>query len=105
MVNNPQYVIELASHTDSRPFLRVTNDTLSQRRAESVVEFLVARGIDRDRLVPKGYGDRIPRTLKTNCVSEFGAIAGIPRADNKHTSFIDFVITNNLPVSGNCLNP
>ena len=72
LVNNPTYVIELGSHTDSRPFLRVTNDTLSQRRAESVVEFLVARGIDRDRLIPKGYGDRVPRTLKTNCVSEFG---------------------------------
>lgn len=72
LVNNPTYVIELASHTDSRPFLRVTNDTLSQRRAESVVDFLVARGIERERLVPKGYGDRIPRTLRTDCEVEMG---------------------------------
>ena len=70
LVNNPTYVIELASHTDSRPFLRVTNDTLSQRRAESVVEFLCARGIERERLIPKGYGDRIPRTLRNNCEVE-----------------------------------
>lgn len=70
LVNNPTYVIELASHTDSRPFLRVTNDTLSQRRAESVVEFLHARGIERERLVPKGYGDRVPRTLKHDCTVE-----------------------------------
>ncbi len=72
LVNNPTYVIELASHTDSRPFLRVTNDTLSQRRAESVVDFLCDRGIERERLVPKGYGDRIPRTLKNDCTVEFG---------------------------------
>lgn len=70
LVNNPTYVIELASHTDSRPFLRVTNDTLSQRRAESVVEFLHARGIERERLAPKGYGDRVPRTLKHDCTVE-----------------------------------
>lgn len=70
LVNNPTYVIEFASHTDSRPFLRVTNDTLSQRRAESVVEFLHARGIERERLVPKGYGDRVPRTLKHDCTVE-----------------------------------
>ncbi|MGP1515559.1 MAG: OmpA family protein [Bacteroidales bacterium] len=64
LVNNPTYVVELGSHTDSRPFPTLTNDTLSQRRAESVVEFLVARGIELDRLVAKGYGDRVPRTLK-----------------------------------------
>lgn len=40
LVNNPTYVIELGSHTDSRPYVTLTNDTLSQRRAESVVEFL-----------------------------------------------------------------
>ncbi|MBP1631292.1 MAG: hypothetical protein H6Q15_2185 [Bacteroidetes bacterium] len=71
LVNNPTYVIELASHTDIRPFPKVTNDTLSQHRAEAVVNFLFARGIDRDRLVPKGYGDRIPRTLVRDSESEF----------------------------------
>ena len=64
LVNNPTYVIELGSHTDSRPFPALTNDTLSQRRAESVVDFLVARGIEPERLVAKGYGERVPRTLK-----------------------------------------
>ncbi|MCH3924730.1 MAG: OmpA family protein [Bacteroidales bacterium] len=72
LVNNPTYVIELASHTDSRPFPKVTNDTLSQRRAESVVEFLHARGIERERMVAKGYGDRIPRTLMRECVVVYG---------------------------------
>ncbi len=71
LVNNPTYVIELRSHTDIRPFPQVTNDTLSQRRAEAVVDFLFARGIDRERLIPKGYGDRIPRTLTADTKSEF----------------------------------
>jgi peptidoglycan-associated lipoprotein len=72
LVNNPTYVIELASHTDSRPFPKITNDTLSQRRAESVVEFLHARGIERERLVAKGYGDRVPRTLNRECTVVWG---------------------------------
>lgn len=71
LVNNPSYVIELGSHTDIRPFPKVTNDTLSQHRAESVVDFLFARGIDRDRLVAKGYGDRVPRTLTRDTEVEF----------------------------------
>ncbi len=71
LVNNPSYVIELRSHTDIRPFPQLTNDTLSQRRAEAVVDFLFARGIDRERLIPKGYGDRIPRTLTADTKSEF----------------------------------
>ena len=72
LVNNPTYIIELGSHTDSRPFVRVTNDTLSQRRAESVVEFLQNRGIEADRLVAKGYGDRVPRTLMRETFVEYG---------------------------------
>ncbi|MBR1626203.1 MAG: OmpA family protein [Bacteroidales bacterium] len=72
LVNNPTYVIELGSHTDSRPYPALTNDTLSQRRAESVVDFLVARGIEPERLVAKGYGDRVPRTLKREAFVTMG---------------------------------
>ncbi len=64
--NNPSFVIELRSHTDCRPFITLTNDTLSQRRAESVVDYLIKRGIDANRLVAKGYSDRVPRTLDKN---------------------------------------
>jgi LysM repeat protein len=41
----------------------MTNDTLSQRRAESVVNYLIENGIDADRLVAKGYGEKDPRVL------------------------------------------
>ncbi len=59
---NENIVIELASHTDSRDNDE-RNDILSQKRAQSVVDYLVSRGIDPDRLVAKGYGERVPRTL------------------------------------------
>lgn len=63
MVNNPNIVVELRAHTDCRPFIGLTNDTLSQRRAQSVVDYLISRGIEKDRLVAKGYAERVPRTL------------------------------------------
>ena len=63
MVNNPNIVVEIRAHTDCRPFIGLTNDTLSQRRAQSVVDYLAARGIERDRMVAKGYAERVPRTL------------------------------------------
>jgi peptidoglycan-associated lipoprotein len=59
---NPTIVIELASHTDSRDTEK-SNDILSQKRAQSVVDYLIERGISPGRLVAKGYGERIPRTL------------------------------------------
>lgn len=61
---NETLVIELASHTDTRD-TEERNDILSQRRAQSVVDYLIERGIDPDRLVAKGYGERISRTLES----------------------------------------
>ncbi len=59
---NETIVIELAAHTDSRD-TEERNDILSQRRAQSVVDYLITRGIDPDRLVAKGYGERAPRII------------------------------------------
>jgi peptidoglycan-associated lipoprotein len=59
---NPRIVVELASHTDARDTYE-RNDILSQKRAQSVVDYLILRGIDADRLVAKGYGERVPREL------------------------------------------
>ncbi len=62
---NPTLVVELASHTDSRD-TDERNDILSQKRAQSVVDYLILRGIDPERLVARGYGERNPRTLLKN---------------------------------------
>lgn len=64
---NPTIVVELASHTDSRD-TEERNDILSQRRAQSVVDYLIARGIEPERLVAKGYGERVPRRLERDMV-------------------------------------
>lgn len=56
----PSITIELASHTDCRGTSRYNQD-LSQRRADGVVEYLVQKGISRDRLRPVGYGESEPR--------------------------------------------
>lgn len=55
LLSDPEVRIELSAHTDSRG-TAAYNMALSQRRAESVIEFLVERGIDPNRLVAKGYG-------------------------------------------------
>lgn len=68
MINNPNIVVEIRAHTDCRPYIGLTNDTLSQRRAQSVVDYLVSRGIERERMVAKGYGERIPRTLDKDVI-------------------------------------
>jgi len=56
MHENPTLKIELGSHTDSRGTVEYNRD-LSQRRAQSVVDYLVTRGIARNRMVAKGYGE------------------------------------------------
>lgn len=62
MKDNPQLVVELGTHTDFRGDDEY-NDTLSLKRAKSIVDYLISEGIDQQRLVPKGYGERMPRTL------------------------------------------
>jgi len=62
-------VVELASYTDTRD-TEERNDILSQKRAQSVVDYLISRGIDPDRLVAKGYGERVPRVLNKDITRE-----------------------------------
>jgi len=63
MKENPNLVIELGSHTDARGS-DTYNDTLSYKRAKSCVDFIISQGIEPDRLIPKGYGERVPRVLE-----------------------------------------
>jgi peptidoglycan-associated lipoprotein len=55
--DNPTMKIELSSHTDARA-TDAYNMTLSQNRAESAVTYLNTKGIDADRMVARGYGER-----------------------------------------------
>ena len=57
--------IEIQGHTDSRGKKRY-NMRLSQRRAESVVAYLVSKGVDPSRLTAKGYGPTKPIASNRN---------------------------------------
>lgn len=56
MQDNPGIKVEMSSHTDSRGGNDYNLD-LSQKRAQSTVDYLVLQGISRDRLIPRGAGE------------------------------------------------
>jgi len=60
--DNPNVTIELMSHTDSRDTEEFNLD-LSQKRAQSVVDYLIAKGIAADRLTAQGYGETNPKVV------------------------------------------
>lgn len=57
LAENPSLAVEISSHTDSRGRTEY-NDVLSRGRANSVVAYLVSKGIPGMRMEPKGYGER-----------------------------------------------
>ncbi|MDP4222990.1 MAG: OmpA family protein, partial [Bacteroidota bacterium] len=62
LTDNPNVTIELMSHTDSRDTEEYNLD-LSQKRAQSVVQYLIQKGIDPARLTAKGYGESTPKVV------------------------------------------
>jgi len=68
--DNPNVTIELMSHTDSRASEEY-NLELSQKRAQSVVDYLVSKGIDVERLSAKGYGESTPKVVDAEIASQY----------------------------------
>lgn len=68
---NPDIIIELASHTDCRGSAAY-NQELSQRRAQSAVDFLISKGIQATRLRARGYGESRPAVdcICSRCTEE-----------------------------------
>jgi outer membrane protein OmpA-like peptidoglycan-associated protein len=60
----PSMVIELGSHTDSRGDAQ-DNMNLSEKRAQAAVDYIAKKGVDRNRMLAKGYGES---DLVNNCV-------------------------------------
>ena len=67
---NRNVTIELSAHCDYRGSAAY-NKTLSQRRAEAVVTYLVAHGIPKDRLTPMGYGKEKPKTIRKKLTEKY----------------------------------
>jgi peptidoglycan-associated lipoprotein len=65
LIDNPTIKIELSSHTDSRGGDKY-NMNLSQKRAQSAVDYIVSKGISKDRIYAKGYGENVPLNKCTN---------------------------------------
>ena len=67
---NPNITIELSAHCDYKGSAAY-NKQLSQRRAESVVNYLIEKGIARERLTPVGYGKDKPKTIKKKVAERY----------------------------------
>ncbi len=82
LMANPNTVIEIRSHTDDVGSSSYNLD-LSNRRAKSVVDYLISRGVKSEQLQSKGYGESLP--LEPNRVNGKDNPAG--RAKNRRTEF------------------
>lgn len=75
----PSITLEVANHTDNIG-TAVSNQVLTQKRSESMVNYLVSNGVNATRLVAKGYGESRPVALN------------FLEADRKLNRRVDFVI-------------
>ncbi|HHC78265.1 MAG TPA: OmpA family protein [Flavobacteriia bacterium] len=65
MKEHPTMIVEAGAHTDAKN-LESYNQILSEKRAQSVVNYIVSKGISRNRIIGKGYGEK---KLTNHCKS------------------------------------
>jgi peptidoglycan-associated lipoprotein len=86
---NPTIVVEIMSHTDHVGSLEF-NSALSQRRAQSVVDHLITKGINPRRLVAKGYGETWPKKVTESLANKHNFLR---RGDELTEQFINRLAT------------
>jgi peptidoglycan-associated lipoprotein len=94
--DNPEIKIELSSHTDSRATADYNLD-LSRKRAQSAVDYIVTRGIDRSRMVAQGYGE-------SQLIISDEEIARLPTEEEQEAAHqrnrrTEFKVTEYVPVA------
>lgn len=94
--DNPTIVIELGSHTDTRGS-DSQNLALSQKRAQSVVDYLIENGIEAERLVAKGYGETTPRVIDRD-------MGSFKAGDVMNDAFVNRQSSNDLKEEAHQLN-
>lgn len=82
MEEKPNIRIEISSHTDARGYAEINRD-LSEDRAEAVIDHLVSKGVQRSRLLAKGYGEE---RLKNHCKDGIDCTEQ-EHAENERTEF------------------
>jgi outer membrane protein OmpA-like peptidoglycan-associated protein len=80
MKENPTMVIFVKSHTDSKG-KSAYNLKLSEQRAQSTVQYLLSKGITKDRISGKGFGNTEPKVKCTSCTEE-------EHAQNRRSEFV-----------------
>ncbi|APD06937.1 outer membrane protein [Flavobacteriaceae bacterium UJ101] len=83
LIADPNATAEISSHTDYRGDDSMNQD-LSERRAKSVVEYLISKGISKDRLVAIGYGETKPIN---GCTSAASGCSASQLQKNRRTEF------------------
>lgn len=81
MKQNPEMVIFAKAHTDNRGSDKY-NQNLSSRRAQATVQYIISKGIAKERISGKGFGESEPKTdCKENCTEE-------QHAENRRSEFL-----------------
>jgi len=83
--DNPNVTIELSAHTD-RIGSDAYNNDLSQRRAQSVVDYLIRGGIEKDRLKAVGYGKSQPKDVSKYLAKHYDFL---PEGQKLDAAFIE----------------
>ncbi len=83
---NPSLIIQINSHTDARGTEKY-NEKLSQGRANSVVQYLIVKGIVTERLVAKGYGESSPDVVRKEEILPGGKV--VPKNTKLAEPFIN----------------
>lgn len=78
--DNPSVTIELSAHTD-RKGAEGYNQDLSLRRAQSVVRYLIGKGVDERRLSAAGFGKTQPKTVSATIAEKYGFLKEGDRLD------------------------
>ncbi len=88
LTDNPNITIELSAHTDFRGSDEY-NKLLSQRRAESCVNYLIEHGIDEERLTPVGYGEECPKKVRKKLTEKIPWLAEDDELTEEYITALD----------------
>lgn len=98
--DNPKLTIQIMSHTDARGTNEANLD-LSNRRAKSVVDYLVSKGIEAERLTSQGFGESEPYIVSADDVAKFPFLKeGVSLSED----FINNLSTNDQKEEAHQLN-
>lgn len=99
MNDNPDITIELSSHTDNKGTAEF-NMNLSQKRAQAVVDYMVSKGINTKRLIPKGYGFSKPKVVDEFIVKQYSYLRV---GDVLNQALLEKIFSNN-PVASEAID-